>query len=141
RVKWLLRQISPDDPRALPRDALREDRAHLVQRMLPLSLRNRGLGKVRQPLRWLPWPCRLPRLVRIRPPLAVACPCAGRADARPSREGPASGCSPTRGLENPARFAQLLPVGAEVPLDEGNAAVGIDGQQAAGTGAVVFPAD
>src|SRR5690606_29674515 len=30
---------------------------------------------------------------------------------------------------------------SEVPLDEGNAAVGIDGQQAAGTGAVVFPAD
>ncbi len=51
RVKWLLRQISLDDARALLRDALREDNAYLVQSMLHLSLRNMGLGKVLQPLR------------------------------------------------------------------------------------------
>src|SRR5690606_20675364 len=141
RVKWLLRQISLDDARALLRDALREDNAYLVQSMLHLSLRNMRLGTVVQPLRRVPRTWSLSGLVRIRSPPALSCTCAGRAGARPSREGPASGCSPTRGLENPARFAQLLPVGAEVPLDEGNAAVGIDGQQAAGTGAVVFPAD
>lgn len=51
RVKWLLRQISLDDARALLRDALRQDNAYLVQSMLHLSLRNMGLGKVLQPLR------------------------------------------------------------------------------------------
>src|SRR5690606_33036739 len=136
RVKWLLRQISLDDARALLRDALREDNAYLVQSMLHLSLRNMGLGKVLQPLRSVPRTWSLPGRGRIRPHLVLSCTRAGRAGAPTSREGPLSGCPPTRGLANPARFAQLLPVGAEVPLDEGNAAVGVDGQQAAGTGAV-----
>ena len=46
RVKWLLRQITLSDAKALLDEVIELDNPHLVQATLHLALRNMGLGKV-----------------------------------------------------------------------------------------------
>ncbi|RHW22187.1 phosphoenolpyruvate--protein phosphotransferase [Pseudomonas jilinensis] len=46
KVKWLLRQISLEDAKALLDEVLLLDNPHLVQSTLHLALKNMGLGKV-----------------------------------------------------------------------------------------------
>ncbi|SDR71985.1 phosphotransferase system, enzyme I, PtsP [Halopseudomonas xinjiangensis] len=46
RVKWLLRQITLSDAKALLDEVVELDNPHLVQATLHLALRNMGLGKV-----------------------------------------------------------------------------------------------
>ena len=46
RVKWLLRQITLSDAKALLDEVIELDNPHLIQATLHLALRNMGLGKV-----------------------------------------------------------------------------------------------